>query len=111
MELLVFWLLCAIVAAVIANAKGRSGFGWFLIGLLISVFAIILVAAMPAIRAEPVRAAPDPAMRTGDRRVLGPGVAARAEPDERRPCPECAELIMRQAKKCRFCGAVVTPLA
>ena len=28
-----------------------------------------------------------------------------ADPDERRDCPECAELIIMNAKKCRFCGA------
>jgi hypothetical protein len=29
------------------------------------------------------------------------------EKDTRIPCPECAELIKPEAKKCRFCGAKI----
>ena len=29
---------------------------------------------------------------------------SRAPKDERIPCPECAEMIMKDAKVCRFCG-------
>ena len=33
-----------------------------------------------------------------------PGSAVPSEP-ERRACPQCAEMILPAAKKCRFCGA------
>ena len=29
--------------------------------------------------------------------------------EERIPCPVCAEMIMKAAKKCRFCGHVIEP--
>jgi len=33
---------------------------------------------------------------------------ATADESQRIPCPECAELIMPAAQKCRFCGADLT---
>jgi hypothetical protein len=42
------WLVCAIVAGVIASSRGRSGFGWFLLGCIIGIFAVILVAILPS---------------------------------------------------------------
>lgn len=49
------WVMCAITAAVIAGGKQRSAFGWFLLGLLFSVFAVVMVACLPRLpRAEPL---------------------------------------------------------
>ena len=50
--LFIFWLMCAVTTAVIASSKGRSGFGWFLIGFIGGIFGLIAVCAMPAIKAE-----------------------------------------------------------
>lgn len=36
------------------------------------------------------------------------GRQAEATESQRMPCPECAELIMPSAKRCRFCGAELT---
>jgi hypothetical protein len=46
-EVIVFWLMCGVVTAIIAGAKNRNPIGWFLIGSLISIFGIILVCALP----------------------------------------------------------------
>lgn len=46
--LLALWFICGIVCAVIANSKGRSALGWFLVGLLIGFFGVILVAVLPS---------------------------------------------------------------
>ena len=48
MEVVVLWVLCGITCAVIANSKGRSGAGWFMLGCLLSVFAVIMIACLPA---------------------------------------------------------------
>lgn len=46
---LIFWVLCGIACALIANSKGRSVAGYFFIGLLLGIFGLILVAvAAPA---------------------------------------------------------------
>jgi RNA polymerase subunit RPABC4/transcription elongation factor Spt4 len=89
MEYLVIWGFFGILAATIAGGKGRSGFSWFILGLLLGPFALA-VACLPSLKPQFVAAAPAPAA----------GLV---------PCPECAELIQRQARKCRFCGSAVTP--
>ena len=48
MEIVLFWVLFCIVVGVIATSKGRSGFGYFFLSMLISpVLGLILVACMP----------------------------------------------------------------
>jgi hypothetical protein len=43
-------LACSILAAVVASAKNRSVFGWFLIGMLTGIFGLIAAVGMPARR-------------------------------------------------------------
>lgn len=46
-EIILVWLFLAIVVGIIAGSRNRSGFGWFLIALLISpLIAGILVLAL-----------------------------------------------------------------
>ncbi|WP_418002164.1 hypothetical protein ACNO8X_18370 [Mycobacterium sp. PDNC021] len=45
--LLVIWLLCGIGSAVIAGSKNRSAFGWFVLGLLLGVFGLVIIAVLP----------------------------------------------------------------
>jgi uncharacterized membrane protein len=47
MELILFWFIVSILVAVYASSRNRSGFGWFLISLIISplisfLFLVIL---------------------------------------------------------------------
>lgn len=93
MELLVLlgWLVIAFFAAGIAQAKGRSTVGWFVLGLFLGPLAL-LVAALPSRRADVEHAE----AARGDSRTL-------------RLCPSCAEPIRREATRCRHCGTEVTP--
>lgn len=88
MEIFLFWLLFSIVVGAVASSRGRSGFGWFLLAMLISpLLAIIFVALAPS-RAKPA-GAPTPATHV--------------------KCPDCAELVLREAKVCKHCGCRLVP--
>jgi rRNA maturation protein Nop10 len=83
MEFVGFWLLCAVVVAVIAASRGRSGFGWFLLACVISpLLAVILVLAL----GSPSK---------------GPTAQTHTK------CPECREFVLRDARKCKHCGAAL----
>jgi hypothetical protein len=87
MELFFFWLIFAIVVGAVASARGRSGPGWFLLSMIISpLLGVILVALLPSRRGEP----------TYDTHVK---------------CEMCAELVLREARKCKHCGHVFTQTA
>ncbi len=62
MELLLFWVMMAIICAIVGSSKGRSGFLYFLGGLL--CWPIVLVVAMVAkdkrITVEPTMQSPPP---------------------------------------------------
>ena len=49
MEIILLLLVGATVVAIIANSKGRSGFGWFVFGVLLLLPAIILVIVLPSL--------------------------------------------------------------
>lgn len=82
------WLMFSVVAGAIAGSKGRSGFGYFLLSLLLSpVVGVLLAIGLPGIK-------PAPAIMASDNRVK---------------CPECRELVLADARKCKHCGSALTP--
>jgi hypothetical protein len=66
------------VSGLIARIKGRSMLAWFVAGLIIGPFALI-VAAMPP----------------------------KARPGHLAECPACCEVIQEEARVCRYCGTQV----
>jgi hypothetical protein len=88
--LLLFWLGCGVVAAMLAEGKARSGCGWMILGFLLGPFAILAIAI----------ASPN------QDRLERAGLQSR----KLRRCPTCAEVVQSAALKCRYCGADMAPL-
>lgn len=43
------WILSGLLCAFIASQKGRNGLGWFFIGALFGVFAVVAIIAVPSL--------------------------------------------------------------
>jgi hypothetical protein len=92
MELAVLWVICAAISAAIASSKGRSGIGWFFLGLLISIFAVILVAVLPSLKEKPI--------------IVGGEIAT---PSTHVRCPKCKGLVPKEAEICMHCRSTLVP--
>lgn len=90
MELLAFWLIIAVATAIVASSKGRSSFGWFILGGLFSLIALLLVIVLPSQKAPPA----DPNAPSPDTHVR---------------CPDCREFVYKDARKCKHCGITLVP--
>jgi hypothetical protein len=91
MGIAAFWFLGAVVIGIVANGRGRSGFGYFVIGLLLTpILAAILVLGLPSLK-------------------LAAGVPTAPTPETHDRCEKCSEFILPQATVCRFCGAPHVP--
>lgn len=80
----VLWFIFAILVGVYASSKGRSGIGFFLIALLLSPLIGLIIALV----VSPIQA----------------NVEAKAvKSGTMKKCPNCAELVKREAKLCKHC--------
>lgn len=90
LTIIFFWLMFALVVGMIASSRGRSGFGWFLLACLVSPLLagiFLLVSSNLATKAE------------------------RPDPSTHVKCPDCAELVLAEAKVCKHCSCKLVPVS
>lgn len=93
MDWLLVWLISAIVTGVIAQTKGRGGFRWFFVGVILGPVGVLLALGQDITDAEERRRARD----GGTSKLY-------------RLCPACAEIIGRSATICPVCKQSIPPL-
>lgn len=95
MEFFFGWLILAILIGFWAHTKGRFGFGWFVISFMLSpLIGGIIVAILPK-----AGKAAMPRDEAGN--VITPNMLIR--------CGDCRELVRKDARKCKHCGAELNP--
>lgn len=80
----VTWLIFAILVAVYANGKGKSGFLYFILSVILSPLIGFLIAV-----------------------ISGDNEDGLVEQGIKRKCPNCGELIRTEAKICKFCNSKI----
>ena len=77
MDVVVVWFFCAFACAAVASYKGRSVLGWFFLGGIFGIFALIVALVMAKGGREPCPACREPVLR------------------EATKCPHCQTEIVR----------------
>ncbi len=88
MEIFLFWFLFSVAVGIYAGNKGRSGFGFFLLSILLSPLLGLLFAAAAENLVES---------------------AEKPTPETHVRCPDCRELILIGARVCKHCGCKIKP--
>lgn len=90
MEIVFFWVVGSIIVAAAAKARGRSAIAWLFLSVLFSpllMLVAVLVMGKPTDAADLERPTPETHVR----------------------CPDCRELVLRDARKCKHCGTALIP--
>lgn len=95
MEFVLLWVGLAVAVGMFAAKKGRSSGGWFVLACLISP----LLAGIFLALAQDLSAA---ALPKDD---LGNPIT----PETHVHCPDCRELVRKDARKCKHCGTALIP--
>ena len=76
-------IVFAIISAIVAHARGRSAIGWFVVGLLLNCFALILLIVLPDLKVEEEENLRRSKLRGEVRRLREQLTQERARNDER----------------------------
>jgi hypothetical protein len=82
LEILFIGFVFAMIAGMVASAKGRNSLGWFLLCFFLTPLFLIVLLVLPKIEPSPGKIAIEEATKA---------------------CPQCAERVKAAAKICHFC--------
>lgn len=95
MELFLLWFGLACAVGYAAGRMGRSWVGWFSLAVIISPLLAGIFLAISG--SKGIAAAP--------RDEIGNLIT----PDTHVHCPDCRELVRKDARKCKHCGTALIP--
>jgi hypothetical protein len=81
---IIIWLSLVILTVIAAVSRGRDWFGWLLLGCLLPLFSLIAVLILPSRKNAPT-------------------------PRTHVKCPDCKELVLKEANICKHCGCRLVP--
>lgn len=88
MEFGFLYLGLCIAVAFLAAKRGRSGLGWFVLSLVISpLLGFVFLLVLRDLSAQSGQPTPETHVR----------------------CPDCRELVLKDASKCKHCGCKLVP--
>jgi len=87
MDFALVWFFLAVLCGVMAGKAERNGFGYFLLAIIISPLLCFLLLVV-----------------LGSARKSG-----QPTPETHIKCPDCRELILKDARKCKHCGCNLVP--
>ena len=90
MDFLLFYFGFSVLCAVLASSRQRSGFGYFILALLISPLLCGLLLLIIGKKSDP-------------------NAPTAPSPDTHIKCPDCRELIIKDARICKHCGCKLLP--
>ena len=90
MEFFLFYFGFSILCAVMASSMSRSGFGYFILALLISPLLCGLLLLIIG-------------------KAKQPGDTSEPTPETHIKCPDCREFILKDARICKHCGCKLLP--
>ena len=88
-EVVFFWLALSVAVGFYASSRGRSGVLWFFVGVVLTPLLAFVFCAVFDNKANPMPKPP-----SSDTHVK---------------CPDCAELVLAQARVCKHCGCKLVP--
>lgn len=95
MEYLFVWLALSCAIGYWAHTKGRFAFGWAVVSMMLSpLVGGLIVAVLP---------------KAGKAAIPRDEVGNPITAESHVRCPDCRELVRRDARKCKHCGTSLIP--